>query len=316
MPEPPRAPPGNPDYPVRLLQGHRRRVCTVGWSCNGKKLASGSEDQTVKIWAVEPAVTNKVEKADVEFKGHTESVVNLAWHPKRDDQLASLSDKTIRIWDTRSKTCAATINHSANLYLAWHPDGSQIAVATKDDTVAFVDTRKFKVLKTAKMHSEVNEVGYLPSGQQLLVTTGRGSVEVMNLPNLESVCSLQGHAATCLSIAVSGNQRYLASGGGDALVSLWDLEHCVCVHTTIGVDMPIRSLSFNNDSSYLAFAVERSNIEIVEVPTGIPVHTINLQDGSDSCTWNPKHHILAYTADDTREGLGSIGVLLTPQQRR
>lgn len=39
---------------------------------------------------------NKVEKADVEFKGHTESVVNLAWHPKRDDQLASLSDKTIR----------------------------------------------------------------------------------------------------------------------------------------------------------------------------------------------------------------------------
>lgn len=57
MPEPPRAPPGNPDYPVRLLQGHRRRVCTVGWSCNGKKLASGSEDQTVKIWAVEPAVT-------------------------------------------------------------------------------------------------------------------------------------------------------------------------------------------------------------------------------------------------------------------
>lgn len=71
-----------------------------------------------------------------------------------------------------------------------------------------------------------------------------------------------------ISCCIGGLCRYLASGGGDALVSLWDLEHCVCVHTTIGVDMPIRSLSFNNDSSYLAFAVERSNIEIVEVPTG------------------------------------------------
>lgn len=44
---------------------------------------------------------------------------------------------------------------------------------------------------------QVNEVGYLPSGQQLLVTTGRGSVEVRWL--CLTACFVRGgDAASCI----------------------------------------------------------------------------------------------------------------------
>lgn len=35
---------------VRELKGHRQKVLTVGWSCDGTKLASGSVDQITRVY--------------------------------------------------------------------------------------------------------------------------------------------------------------------------------------------------------------------------------------------------------------------------
>lgn len=41
---------------------------------------------------------------DIELKGHTDSVDQLCWDPKHADLIATASgDKTVRLWDARSK---------------------------------------------------------------------------------------------------------------------------------------------------------------------------------------------------------------------
>lgn len=41
---------------------------------------------------------------DIELKGHTDSVDQLCWDPKHPDLIATASgDKTVRLWDARSK---------------------------------------------------------------------------------------------------------------------------------------------------------------------------------------------------------------------
>ncbi|KAI9074112.1 hypothetical protein K1719_043922 [Acacia pycnantha] len=82
----------------REYSGHKKKVHSVAWNCIGTKLASGSVDQTARIWYIEPHGHGKVK--DIELKGHTDSVDQLCWDPKHADLIATASgDKTVRLWE-------------------------------------------------------------------------------------------------------------------------------------------------------------------------------------------------------------------------
>ena len=58
------------NFVTRELTGHRRRVHSVAWNCTGRKLASGSVDQTARVYDVEHLSHSG---RDVELKGHSDS---------------------------------------------------------------------------------------------------------------------------------------------------------------------------------------------------------------------------------------------------
>lgn len=47
---------------VRELRGHKQKVLTVGWSCDGTKLASGSVDQSTRVYTNVKHGVNDCEK--------------------------------------------------------------------------------------------------------------------------------------------------------------------------------------------------------------------------------------------------------------
>src|SRR5436309_15525764 len=57
----------------RLLEGHEGSVTSVAWSGDGRRLASGSLDNTVRVWEVG---TGKAERV---LEGHTGPVNSVAW---------------------------------------------------------------------------------------------------------------------------------------------------------------------------------------------------------------------------------------------
>jgi len=46
--------------------------------------------------------------------------------------------------------------------------------------------------------------------------------------------------------------KYLATGGSDALISIWDTNDWICVRTLDKAEHPIRSVSFSFDGAFIA----------------------------------------------------------------
>jgi WD40 repeat protein len=77
------------------LQGHTDGGCSVALSPDGKTLASGSIDDTIKLWDVATG------KEQATLKGHTFEVNSVAYSPDG-KTLASATgggDRTIKLWD-------------------------------------------------------------------------------------------------------------------------------------------------------------------------------------------------------------------------
>src|SRR4051794_7531791 len=73
------------------LKGHTSQVPSVSFSPDGKTLASGSQDKTIKLWEV----TTSTEKATL--KGHTGSVLSLAFSPDSKTLASASFDNTIKL---------------------------------------------------------------------------------------------------------------------------------------------------------------------------------------------------------------------------
>jgi len=78
---------------LHILQGHTNWVRTVIYSPDGKLLASGGEDQMIRLWDVETGTCLYM------LQGHTSWVRSLAFNPDGSLLASGADDQTIRLWE-------------------------------------------------------------------------------------------------------------------------------------------------------------------------------------------------------------------------
>ena len=81
--------------PGREFKGHSGLVFSVAFSPDGKTLATGSFDNTVKLWDFASG------KELQTLKGHTASVYGVAFSPDGTLIASGSQDKTIRLWNPK-----------------------------------------------------------------------------------------------------------------------------------------------------------------------------------------------------------------------
>ena len=77
------------------LQGHTCWVLSVTWSPDGTKLASSSDDRSIRIWNAETA------ESIATLQGHTDLVYSVAWSPDGTKLASGSDDESIRIWNVK-----------------------------------------------------------------------------------------------------------------------------------------------------------------------------------------------------------------------
>ncbi len=160
------------------LKGHSQPVTSVAFSSDGKRLASASFDNTVKVWDA----TNGQET--LTLNGHTQMVFSVAFGPDG-KRLASASfDQTVKLWDATSGQEALTLNgHTGPVNsVAFSADGKRLASASKDQTVKVWNATNGQETLTLKGHTgPVTSVAFSPDGKWLASASVDQTVKVWDV---------------------------------------------------------------------------------------------------------------------------------------
>lgn len=142
-------------YPT--INGHSAAVYDTAWNpFNDNMLATGSDDGTIKLWAIpDGGLTETMREALITLSGHGKPVTLLQWHPTANNVLASAGkDPSVKIWDVEKGVAKVTIDAFGGLVqdLAWSADGTQIITSCKDKLCKVFDARSGAVVSEWTPH--------------------------------------------------------------------------------------------------------------------------------------------------------------------
>lgn len=111
---------------------------------------------------------------------------------------------------------------------------------------------------------------------------------------------------------MSTNSRYLATGGRDQEIKIWDYANLASPHRTYSLDSEIYDLAFNNQFEWLAAALD-GQVAIYDINSEegpIAVATLDLLPSADENAKPPRATSLQWSTDSQKLYVGcSDGVI-------
>ncbi|KAF8760093.1 WD40 repeat-like protein [Rhizoctonia solani] len=269
----------------------------ITWSCDGKRLASCSNSKEVKLWDIERSLDN----ADLSLSGTNKDPMNhVACHPMHPQLLCSASRKAgqIYFWDARRFKRSFTRFPLLSIPLLTHQMLRPCFAMDRMDNMRIIDCRMVG-------SSEPNEWSLREESLRLGSDAGGDSQVYQAIFNHVGIC-LPAHVTACYTLALDPRGSYLASGGADGFVNLFDTAEFIASKTVPTIDSGIRTIGFSHDGEYIAAGcAEQSSVFIICTETGELMHRIPCLGTPSTVAWHPTRHLLAF-AEITNTALSAV----------
>ena len=294
------------DFPTRktlhVLKGTAQDIRCLAFSLDGKRLAFGGGDRVIHLW--DPRAGQPLSSQSL--RAHAQTRFALSPDGKR---LASNGGGgTARVWDVANRQPALTLPTPDVVHsIAWSGDGRVIAGGT-DRHICLWDaaTGQTRVL-LEDPEERTTVLAFSPDSGTLASASSAGlPVWLHRVADGEPVLlipdPLQGCTVSSLAfhpqgrVLAVGGIDWLATGGSDGAVALWDLDQRAEVATFFG---GTTAVAFDPWGKRLACASLDRSIQVYDVDSQNLIVELLGHDGAANCVaWSPDGKMLASGGDD------------------
>jgi hypothetical protein len=158
---------------------HAASVTAVAWSPDGTRVATGSLDNTARVW---DAATGQPIGAPLQ---HQDVVMAVVWSPDGTRVATGSVDDTARVWDARTGQAIGPplVHQSYVVAVAWSPDGTRILTGSWDKTARVWDARTGQAIGAPlQHHAEVVAVAWSPAGTRVMTGSWDSTARVWDAP--------------------------------------------------------------------------------------------------------------------------------------
>ncbi|WP_413206196.1 pentapeptide repeat-containing protein [Rhodospirillum sp. A1_3_36] len=313
--------PGPPPPAARLFWLATGPVQCCAFSPDGRRLLSGGEDGTLRLWNAETGrILSAIEHGtriqscafspdgrrlisggddgtlrlwDAETgralsaMEHGDWITSCAFSPDGRRLISGGDDGTLRLWEAETGRLLSAMNNSIWIdSCAFSPDGRRLISGGRDGTLRLWDTETGCLLSTMKHGESILSCAFSPDGRRLLSVGNDGTLKLWEAETGRLLSTMK-HGEWILSCAFSPDGRHLLSGGRGGALCLWDIETGRLL-STFEQDGPIWSCAFSPDGRHLLSGGFDGTLKLWEAETGrLLRHSQKDRNLLSSCTFSP-----------------------------
>ncbi|MCW5316385.1 protein kinase [Nostoc sp. KVJ3] len=256
--------PISPRFSYQGESGKSAGITDMNWGV----LASGSWDNTIKLWDVN---TGKEIRTLI---GHTNWVNSVAFSPDGKLLVSGSADCTIKLWQVNTGIEIQTLTgHSDSVSsIAYSPrtvtttnsqDRQFVASGSNDYTIKLWQVYTGRNIYTLAGHSFfVNCIAFSHDGEIIASGSGDNTIKLWQVYTGREIRTLIGHSDSVWSVAFSQDRQFLASGSWDKTIKLWHLHSGREISTLTGHSNYVRCVAFSPDGQTLVSGSDDDTIKI------------------------------------------------------
>lgn len=311
------------------LTGPADGISSLDFSRDGRFLAAGSRDRTVRIWNLETgresvaAMSHPAEVTAVHFSPDGQRLMVLSNASPSECDIEESNGRqpsrtgrtgTAHLWNPANGQQVTTLTGHTDLInsAVFSADGNRIVTASSDKTARVWDANSFRTLAILTGHSDsVCRASFSVDGKWIVTASRDGTARIWSTETGAELVTLRGHTGIVKDARISPDGRRVATAGRDSTVRLWNATASGQLSQLNARDGTFRRAAWSPDgaSSIIVTGppsrpepppplrpIQTSQLQLWDVATGARVGVIGtIAPTIDSVAFSPNGQLLATT---------------------